>query len=252
MAELFVNSGQSENVGIAAPALRGNYIAGIDIPNMQNGLGLTTPWGSGNTLRTYQVGDSVSEFSAEATQLRDLSNIFASQSDPVSYDIGGFTGPQGPPGPPGPAGLSGVTTVQQVYLPFNIGVASYETVLEQLVDWGATGDMEDTLPYGGANHIEWDEPWHPMPIAAISDWNDSALDEDGSFMLVGYDGGMYVSTDSGSNWTQEIPEAVNFQDVWVSDASGSAIALDDTNADDGKIWTSTDYGANWSQVSLEL
>jgi photosystem II stability/assembly factor-like uncharacterized protein len=90
-----------------------------------------------------------------------------------------------------------------------------------------------------------------MPIAADNSWNDADIDADGSFMLVAGDDDLYVSTDSGANWTNKDPGGtVSYLTACVADSTTKAIALDDWFQLSGKFWASTDSGANWSEKTV--
>jgi hypothetical protein len=89
-----------------------------------------------------------------------------------------------------------------------------------------------------------------MDVADVRTWNDAAIDEDGSFMLLASDSGIHVSSDSGGTWSTEVPTAEGFSYVGVSDADGNAVALGDVGYEYGKLLVSIDYGASWSEVTL--
>ena len=132
MAELFPQSGQSADVGGAAPNLRGVFIPGIERDNWEDGFGLVTPFGGGGSLRNYQGFDSSAEVTGNS-QLRDLTQALgAFGSGDISIDIGDFAGPQGPPGPAGPAGLGIISGS----LSSPNGLFGLDTTLEQIADLG--------------------------------------------------------------------------------------------------------------------
>jgi len=240
MGVVFADTGQSSDVGLGSPTLQGIYLPGIDNPDLADGLGIYTPWGGGSTARKYgDYGPSEGD-----TQLRDLNNgLFSSAGQGVSYNIEGLTGPQGPPGPAGPPGQ---VTIQQLLYP--VGSADLSSLLLQLQ---AQSGVTDTLTYGAATHIEWNETWVPMPVAATKTWNDFALNHDGSFMLIASDLGLYVSTNTGSSWAAKtVSPAEGFLMGNVSDASGNAVSLGETSRVDGKFWASSNYGSTWAQVVL--
>lgn len=242
MSELFANSGQPSSAALSAPSLMGLFVPGIDNPNMVDGLGLYTPWGGGGTYRKYSDYGLSDDSTPQGTQLRDLGNSLFSAGGNPAYNFEGIAGPTGPPGPQGPPGR---VTVQQILFP--VGSAQYGSVLNQLQNWNAA---EDTLPYGGTSHVEWNETWTKLSVATIKTWNEIATDEDGSFILIASDSGIYVSTNSGSTWALKTPFSEHFLDVGVSDASGNAVALGENDSDYGKIWKSADYGANWTGIVI--
>jgi hypothetical protein len=239
MSQIFQNSGDQTSAEAVSPTLRGLYLAGIDNPMQADGLGIVIPWGSGATARAYLEYGINDPQSPDDTFLQGLG---MATGTPLAFTLDGLTGPQGEMGPQGPPGI---TTIQSILFPVTSGDLS--SVLKQLEAWNAA---EDTIPYGSSSHIEWEERWVKLDIAAIRTWNDIAIDEDGSFLLIASDSGIHVSTDSGDNWTTRTPEAVEFECVGVSDATGNAVALDGTNKADGIYWKSTDSGANWSQVTV--
>jgi hypothetical protein len=242
MAQLFQESGDTSNVESASPTLWGEFVAGIDNPMQTDGLGLVTPWGSGATARAYlEYGINVPQ-SPDDTLLQSLGAASGSGAL-FTYSVNGVVGPQGEMGPQGPPGI---TTIQTILYPVTSG--DLGSVLKQLEAWNAA---EDTIPYGATSHIEWEERWVKMDVAAIRTWNDAAVDEDGSFMLIASDSGIHVSTDSGVTWALKTPTDEDFLFVDVSDASGNAVALGDTGKSNGELWVSSNYGANWTKVTID-
>lgn len=242
MAQLYQESGDLSGISVSSPTLQGLFVPSIDKSLYGNGLGLVTPWGSGSTARGYTDYGTSEASSSYDSFLNDLSNSLLGSGKSLSYDIGGLSGPQGPAGPQGPPGI---TTIQQVMIG---AMGDLSSVLAQLELWNAA---EDTIPYGASSHIEWEEAWVKMDIAAVRTWNDAAIDEDGSFMLLASDAGLYVSTDTGDTWALEVVSpAEGFSCVGVSDASGNAIALGSTSKTDGTLWISSNYGSSWSEVTV--
>jgi photosystem II stability/assembly factor-like uncharacterized protein len=70
-------------------------------------------------------------------------------------------------------------------------------------------------------------------------------------MLSGYDGKIYISTDSGNNFTDRTPDtsAIYYWNV-VTNSTGSVImaatSTGYSSAPNGKVYITTDYGANWT------
>ncbi len=241
MPQLFQESGDLSSVEVVAPTLRGLFVPSIDKTLYDNSLGLVTPWGSGPTARSYlDYGTSVASSSYDSL-LNDLNSAFLGGGS-IKYDIGGLAGPQGPRGPQGPPGI---TTIQQVVVG---ATGDLSSILKQLEGWDAA---EDTLPYGAAEHIVWEEAWTKMDVAAISSWNDAAIDHDGSFMLVASDAGIHVSTDIGATWAFEtVSPAEGFLSVGISDASGNAVALGKATRNYGTYWKSENSGETWAKVTI--
>jgi hypothetical protein len=244
MAELFGQSGSMEDLAVAPPQMLDLFVPGIDNPAMIDGLGIVTPWGSGTTLRKSDVYGPSSSSDANSTLLNDLSSTSARGGGNISYNFEGLVGPQGEAGAPGPPGA---VTIQQLFIPFPVGNFDVETTLKQLTNWGAA---PNTMIYGGASHIEWNDPWIPMPIANIKSWNESAIDEDGSFMLVASDYGIFVSVNSGEDWSLKTPGSESTLCVSCAASNGRAVAVGEESGDYGKIWTSSDFGSNWSEITI--
>jgi hypothetical protein len=250
MAELIPDSGSSEDVALSPPNLQGQYIPAIDQQIVTDGFGLVTPLGGGSSVRVYDSYGISESKSAEGTQLNDMSSYFsAAGGGEVTYNLEGLVGPQGVagaaglPGMPGKDGRDGKDGTNNVV----IGLIGLGSSLEQIENWDAA---EDTIIYGGATHTVWYEPWVSMPVYNIKTWNDAAIDEDGSFVIIASDSGIHVSTDTGSSWSLKTPDSEDFIQVSISDASGNAVVLGEDSKDEGKIWVSSDYGANWSQVTV--
>jgi hypothetical protein len=225
------------------PALKGVFVPGIDNPDIANGFGLYIPLGGGSTSRKYDEYGASSESNALNTQLWDIAgSMFGWGSDGISS---GMTGADGPPGPMGPPGPPGLVTIQQILYP--IGSMDYDDMLAQLITWGAT---TDTIVYGGDTHIEWNEPWTRLNVYETRAWNGSALNEDGSFMLIASDLGVHVSTDSGENWSLETPAEEDFLCVDVEADGGNAVALGEDNQVNGSFWATANYGASWTKITI--
>lgn len=240
MTQLFSESGDLSNVEITAPTLQGLFVPSIDKSLSDNSLGIVTPWGSGATTRSYtDYGTSLATSSSES-YLNDLSSSLIG-GESIQYDIGGLVGPQGKRGP---QGLAGVTTIQQVVIG---GLGDLSSTLAQFEAWNAA---EDTIPYGATEHVQWEEAWTKLDVYDIATWNDAAIAQDGSFMLLASDSGIHVSTDTGAAWALETPSAEGFRCVGVSDASGNAVALGEDGRDYGTYWKSADYGDNWTSVTI--
>lgn len=240
MAQVFATPGSSPNDGIVYPDLTGRYIPVLDAPAV-DGLGLTNPWGAGSmaAMTGQSVGGSVVGNEVSTPSLTAVSG------SALSYNVEGLVGPQGPQGPKGDPGS--ITTIkQQVFVPY--GDTDLDETLAQIRN---TWENADTLLYAETSEIRWERPWDAMDVeAGTSSWNDADVDEDGSFMVIAGDEGLYASTNTGSSWSKETPEAEVFIQVACDASSGKAVALGNTTRSDGEIWTTNDFGANWSSVSI--
>jgi photosystem II stability/assembly factor-like uncharacterized protein len=99
---------------------------------------------------------------------------------------------------------------------------------------------------GGVN---WSEI---IPTGVRREYIRINCDEDGShIMLSGYDGKIYISTDSGNNFTDRTPDtsSVYYWNV-ITNSTGSVImaatSTGYSGAPNGKVYITTDYGANWT------
>ena len=240
MAEVF-SSTSSEGNGTIYPVISGDYVPALDDPRFEDGLRIVNLWGGGATARV--AGDTGDVSLLTGSQQPGVPQI---SGNSLTYNIEGVVGPQGDKGPKGdPGSITSIT--QQVFVPY--GTSDLADTLEQIRDTWAN---EDTLLYSESVEVWWDRPWDHMPIAAITSWNDAAIDLDGSFMLVVSDAGIYVSTDTGGSWAAKTPDTEDFLKVSCSSSSGKAVVLGEESLDYGKIWVSSDAGANWSEVSLSL
>jgi len=246
MSELFANSGQNaNNMAVAAPFLDGDFVAGIDNPTATDGFGLVIPLGGGTTTRRYSdYGISSAEATSEQSQLSDLSS-FVATGDNIVYNLEGLLGPQGEKGDKGDPG--------QIIIQ-NIGSTNYLTSIDEIVqeiinNWTTS----DTIIYTSGSSVYWNSAWEKMSIdAAVKDWNASSIDEDGSFMIIAADEGVYVSTDTGETWNKKVPNSETFLDISCSDDNGKAIALGGTSKSDGSIWITSDYGVNWTEKTVSV
>jgi len=244
MAEVF-SSTSSEGNGTIYPVISGDYVPALDDFSFEGSLGVVDLWGGGATARV--TGDAGDVSLVSGSQQPVAPQITGNS---ITYNIEGIVGPQGAQGPKGDPG-SITTLKQQVFVPY--GDADLADVLIQIRDtWGAGNGSAETILYSESVEVWWDRPWDHMPIAAITSWNDAAIDLDGSFMLVVSDAGIYVSIDTGGSWAAKTPDTEDFLQVSCSSSSGRAVVLGEESLDYGKIWVSSDAGANWSQVSLEL
>jgi len=243
MAEVFVNSGDSESLASApAPALQGSFIPGIDIPDAQDGFGLVTPLGGGPTARRYGEYGVSAEVSAQNTQLNGLA--LGGLGGGLTYDLGGFA-EQGPRGFPGPQGLPGITTV--------IGLPAYNSNfltdlpynLDSINDLGtAANKLLYTSAYTGYLTFTWFNSGHTIG-AGSKNWDGVASDSDGSNLIIG-ETYIYISDDSGTTWTERRPAGAASK-IWkaiASDDDGSHLIA---GATPGRLYTSSDGGVNWTE-----
>jgi len=110
MADVFVQSGDSTNVGIPAPFLQGVFIPGVDLSTKVDGFGQVNVLGGGPSVSRYD-GYGVQSEPAEASSVAldaMYSTISGMGQSNITYNFEGLLGPQGPPGPAGPPGI-GIT-----------------------------------------------------------------------------------------------------------------------------------------------
>lgn len=246
MSELFSSSGQNaDNLSVASPLLDGDYVSGIDNPVATDGFGLVIPLGGGTTTRRYSdYGITSAEATSEQSQLSDLTRL-VSTGDNITYNLEGLLGPQGEKGDKGDPG--------QIIIQ-NIGSTNYLTSIDEIVqeiinNWTTS----DTIIYTSGSSVYWNSAWDKMFIdAAVKDWNDSDIDEDGSFMIIAADEGVYVSTDTGDTWGKKVPNSETFENISCSDDNGKAITLGGTSKSDGSIWVTSDYGVNWTEKKVSV
>jgi len=245
MPELFGVSGESEDLGISSPNLTGDFIAGIDQPQSGDGLGITIPWGGGATARTYQEYGPSTIASGNDRLLSDISNYSLSGGTNLTYNLEGLIGPQGPPGPPGAQGLQGVPGTSFANSNF---LASLKSTLEYIAnEW----TNSDTILYADSTDIYWEKTWEKLDVdGTVNSWNEIDMDEDGSFVIIAADAGIFVSTDSGDTWAEKNPDTEDFIAASCSASAGKAVVLGDDNRINGKLWATTDYGANWAEITI--
>ncbi|MGD2065660.1 MAG: LamG domain-containing protein [Candidatus Bathyarchaeota archaeon] len=246
MTLLFSESGMSENAEVSNPALQGLFIPAIDNPVGSDGFGISIPWGGGDSARNYsEYGPSQSN-SAEATQLRDLADI--SFGGNISFDTEGLIGPQGVQGPTGPQGPQGIPGV--AFFPTNF-ITDFSEIQKDINSvWGSDGSA-DTMLYASEVIKKWNITWLPFDIdSGVSAWNDVCMDLDGSFISIASNGSIFLSTDSGSNWSEKIPEVDNFSAISCNTLGSKIVTIGDNSKSEGNIWTSDDYGENWSEVAV--
>jgi len=87
--------------------------------------------------------------------------------------------------------------------------------------------------------------WTEQTSAPTSaSWDCVASSADGSHLVAGDKGGIYTSTDFGTNWTQQTSAPSDSWTCVVSSSDGKHLAA--VAWDDG-IYTSTDFGTNWTK-----
>lgn len=246
MSELFANSGQNaNNMAVAAPFLDGDFVAGIDNPTATDGFGLVIPLGGGTTTRRYSdYGISSAEATSEQSQLNDLSS-FVATGDNIVYNLEGLLGPQGEKGDKGDPG--------QIIIQ-NIGSTNYLTSIDEIVqeiinNWTTS----DTIIYTSGSSVYWNSAWEKMSIdAAVKNWNESDIDEDGSFMIIAANEGIYVSTDTGDTWDKKNPTVEEFEKISCSENGNKVVGLGNVGKTLATILVSPDYGENWSEVTITV
>lgn len=88
MAQVFASYAQDVEEGMTYPDLVNLYVPGLDDPNAVDGLGVTTPWGAGATVR---ASESESGYSAVGNSLVDT--VFPlSGGNAITYEIFGLVG----------------------------------------------------------------------------------------------------------------------------------------------------------------
>jgi len=244
MAEFFSPSGESSDVAISAPTLSGVLVPGIDNPNMADGLGIVTPWGSGGTVRKYgDYGPSASGSSSD-TQLRDLSSVGFSAGAGVTYNLEGLLGPQGMTGPPG---RDGITTV----VGWGGGNSNFLTALPENIDQiNDLGTAVNKFIYT-ASYTTY-APWILLDIASAEDgWNDSDIDETASLVAIASDSGIFLSSNKGANWSSISPgDESAYSNICCASAGGVMVALGDDSKLSGLLWVSIDGGTTWEQKEV--
>lgn len=247
MPEFFGDSGQLSDVGVSSPNLDGIYLPGIDAPDASDGLGVVIPWGSGSTTRTYTDYGPSSGSSSSNTQLSDLASYMSSGGNEITYNLEGLVGPQGPAGPPGPQGTQGLPGTPYINSEFVTG-------LNETLDLiASTWETTETLLYADDIFVYWERTWQKLNVdSGVNAWNEIDLDEDGSFIIIAADDGIFVSTDSGDTWAEKNPDTEDFIAASCSASAGKAIVLGSESRSLGSIWVTSNYGVNWSTVTISV
>ena len=245
MAETFAISGGNEaNLSVPSPFLQGTFIPGIDIPDFQDGFGLSTPFGGGGTARRYDDYGVLGDVSSQSTQLNDLSNLVSGGD--ISYNFEGLIGPQGEPG------INGITTIIHLGAPpapnSNFLTALPNTI-NQINDLGtATDKMIYTSTYTAYRNFVWAN----TPIADIKSWNDSAINNDGTFFAIAADTGIYISIDGGDSWNTYTPRVEIYNLIACAASGGKAIALGDDSRIEGVVMVTSNYGVAWTEKTVTV
>lgn len=243
MAELFSQSGQSEDVAVAAPNLQGIFLPSLDNPTMPDGFGLSFPLGGGPTRRQYLEYGVGGDNTSYDTLLTDVSNSVLGGAG-VSYNFEGLLGPQGPPGPPGPPGQVGLLGLPSANSNF---LTALPDTLDQINDLGTAVDK---MLYTSAYTSYRNDIWLDFQPTGAEDtaWGELASDSDGSHLIIAaLSGRIYTSADSGATWIERRP-AGDSDYTWKAvdiSSDGSymlAVKLD-------TVHLSTDYGVNWSAIT---
>jgi hypothetical protein len=86
--------------------------------------------------------------------------------------------------------------------------------------------------------------WAGIGAPTNNDWESLASSSDGTKLAAAvYGGGIYTSTNSGSNWTQQIRAPGGYWQAVASSSDGTKLAA---VVYGGGIYTSTDSGTNWT------
>jgi len=239
MAELFAAPGGSANVGIAAPNLQGIFVPSADSPEFIDGFRLVVPLGGGKTSRISLEYGISAEVDSESTLLDSLINAPGTN---VSYNFEGLVGPQGPPGPRGPSGIIGIFGMQGYASP--AGVIQLDDTLQQV---SPTWVDANSILYASQLNIFWYGTWEKMDIANVNSWNESSINNDGSFLVITADTGIYYSTDGGNSWNQTDPNGESYIQTNCADSGGKAVVLGEDSRQDGKILVTNNSGQTWTE-----
>ena len=250
MSEVFTNSGESSNITAGPPPnLQGLFLPGIDNSQFVDGFGIVTPWGGGATSRKYRDYGISTEISNQDTQLRDLASSLIPAGG-GGFDFGEIEGEPGPRGFPGRDGIDGIIHIMGLNLPQN---SNFVAALPHNLDLiNALGTASNKLIYTSAYTAYRNFVWTNSPIAAVSSWNDSDINDDASFLIIAGDAGIYISTDDGDSWGTDTPDDDTYIQTSCASASGEAVVLGNTYRENGTIWVTDDYGVNWTEKTVTV
>lgn len=239
MGEVFSNSGEkTDSVVVPTPRLQGLFLPSIDNPLAVDGFGTVIPWGGGSTTRRYaDYGISTTR----DTQFTDLASSFLPAGGAeTTYNFEGLVGPQGPPGRDGIDGITHFVVAPnssfQTGLPYN---------LDAINDLGTAADK---MLYTSAVTTTTNFVWTNKPIAsAVSSWNEAAVNDDATFIIIASDDGVYVSVDGGDSWNNYDPNTENYLQTQCADSGGKAVILGEDSQDEGKVFVTENYGVAWTE-----
>ena len=247
MSVLFSESGQDNDLAVSSPNLSGDFIPAIDMPTFTDGFGLVTPWGGGATKRNYSPYGVSAENTAQGTQLNDLTSLMGLGGGDLSYNIEGLVGPQGVRGEKGDPGVSGFMMWGQYPTNSNF-LMDLPHNIDQINDLGTAADkLVYTSEYTPYYIFEWEKT---SVAGGVSSWNESDINDGGSFFIIAADSGIYISVDDGDSWSKSNPDADTYIQVSCAASGGKAIALGDAERENGTIWVTSDYGANWTEKTV--
>ncbi len=254
MAKLFPETGQSTDVAVSPPNLRGVFIPGMDQPTFADGFGLVTPLGGGGSLRKYQEYGPSAEVDSDNTQLRNINQALGAFGS--SNSVYNFEGLVGLPGVPGRDGLPGISLLFGIgsgggggAVSATSGLLALPYNIDSINDLGTAADK---LIYTSSYTTTVVFRWVNTPIAAVSSWNDSDINTEADFFIVAANAGIYISTDNGNNWSVNNPDADIYIQANCAAFGGKAVVLGETERTDGIIWTTVDYGVNWISKIVDV
>lgn len=240
MSQLFPTPGDSTQYSAAPPDLYGIFLPGLDRRGMPDGFAITTPLGSGGTLRR-KVDYGITGIDIDQSDLMDL--VISGQL--LSYNISDFETQQVTI----PAGNQITIEVPEVPATVGIGLTGLDNTLTELASLGTAADMipyvSSVTSYGG---VETSFTWIELQPTGDFDraWLSGSLSEDGNIMAVSYSSGeVYVSTDAGVNWSLRTPASAGTWYVEVNHNGGLCLAVPGASS---YVYTSTNYGVSWTSV----
>ena len=111
---------------------------------------------------------------------------------------------------------------------------------QNIVVGGASGRLYHSTNYG----IDWTE----LQLMGDEDrhWKSAAMSDDGSVIVVTTLGGVFVSTNSGNDWTKKLPDEYESYSASAVSADGQIIYVAKYDA---RIYKSENSGDSWEQLT---